>query len=58
VFTLRDIEDLSTIEAAETLNISVASIKVRLYRARIMLQKILAPQLKQLNPKRGRFQWF
>ena len=58
VFTLRDIEELSTSEAAETLNISVASIKVRLYRARIMLQKALAPQLKQLNPKRGWFQWF
>ena len=58
VFILRDIEDLSTIQAAETLNISVASIKVRLYRARILLQKILAPQLKELNPKSGRFQWF
>ena len=58
VFTLRDVEELSTSEAAETLNISVASIKVRLYRARIMLQKVLAPQLKQLNPRRGRFQWF
>ena len=57
VFTLRDMEEFSTSEAAETLNVSVASIKVRLYRARILLQKALAPQLKQLNPKRGWFQW-
>ena len=57
VFLLRDVEELSTSEAAEVLKISVASIKVRLHRARMMLQKGLAPQLKQLNPKRRWFQW-
>jgi RNA polymerase sigma-70 factor (ECF subfamily) len=57
VFVLRDIEELSTIEAAELLQISIASAKVRLHRARLMLQKILAPQLKQLNPKRRWLQW-
>jgi RNA polymerase sigma-70 factor (ECF subfamily) len=56
VFLLRDVEELSIVEAAEVLKISVASIKVRLHRARLMLQKKLAPQLKQMNPKRGWFQ--
>ncbi len=46
VFVLRDVEEMNVIEAAETLNISIPSVKVRLHRARIMLQKQLAPQLK------------
>ena len=57
VFLLRDVDDLSTNEAAELLNITVASAKVRLHRARMILQKSLAPSLKQLNPKRRWFQW-
>jgi RNA polymerase sigma-70 factor (ECF subfamily) len=57
VFLLRDVEELSTLEAAEVLNISTGSIKVRLHRARMMLQKNLAPKLKQLNPRRRWFQW-
>lgn len=57
IFTLRDIEELSVNECAQTLNISVSSVKVRLHRARIMLQKELAPQLKHLNPKRRWFPW-
>ncbi|MDW5266558.1 MULTISPECIES: sigma-70 family RNA polymerase sigma factor [Acidobacteriaceae] len=56
-FVLRDIEELSINETAETLGISVASVKVRLHRARIMLQKRLAPQLKQMNPKRRWLPW-
>lgn len=57
VFLLRDVDELSTNEAAQVLNISVASLKVRLHRARMMLQKSLAPSLKQFNPKRRWFQW-
>lgn len=57
VFLLRDVEELSTSEAAEALEISVAALKVRLHRARLMLQKRLAPKLMQLNPKRRWFQW-
>jgi RNA polymerase sigma-70 factor, ECF subfamily len=57
VLLLRDVEELSTLEAATVLQISTASIKVRLHRARMMLQKNLAPKLKQLNPKRRLFQW-
>ncbi len=57
VFMLRDIEELSVNEAATALNISIASVKVRLHRARMMLQKILAPQLKKVAPKRRKFPW-
>ncbi|MDE1161969.1 MAG: sigma-70 family RNA polymerase sigma factor [Acidobacteriaceae bacterium] len=57
VFVLRDVEELSTAEVAETLQISLASAKVRLHRARLMMQKALVPGLKQLNPKRRWFQW-
>jgi len=57
IFVLRDIEEMSVFESAEALGISEASVKVRLHRARIMLQKRLAPQLKQISPKRGWFSW-
>jgi RNA polymerase sigma-70 factor (ECF subfamily) len=57
VFLLRDIEELSVNESAESLGISIASVKVRLHRARMMLQKKLVPQLKQVNPKRRWFPW-
>jgi RNA polymerase sigma-70 factor (ECF subfamily) len=55
VYLLRDVEELTTSETAETLNISVPSVKVRLHRARMMLQKQLAPQLRTVNrtSKRG-----
>jgi RNA polymerase sigma-70 factor (ECF subfamily) len=49
VFLLRDVEELNSNETAQALNISVPSVKVRLHRARMMLQKQLAPQLKTIN---------
>lgn len=59
VFLLRDIEGLNVNETAGALNISIPSVKVRLHRARMMLQKQLAPQLKVVNraPKRRWFPW-
>ncbi len=57
VFLLRDVEELSTSEAAEVLQITATSLKVRLHRARTMLQKELAPKLKRTNPTRRWFQW-
>jgi RNA polymerase sigma-70 factor, ECF subfamily len=57
IFLLRDVEELSVNESAETLGISIASVKVRLHRARMMLQKKLAPQLKQMSPKRRWLPW-
>jgi RNA polymerase sigma-70 factor (ECF subfamily) len=41
-FILRDLEGLSTKEAAEVLGISPGSLKVRLHRARLMLREYLA----------------
>jgi RNA polymerase sigma-70 factor, ECF subfamily len=49
VFLLRDVEELTTSETAEALNIGIPSVKVRLHRARMMLQKQLAPQLRTVN---------
>jgi RNA polymerase sigma-70 factor, ECF subfamily len=45
VFILRDMEQISIEETADVLNISIASVKTRLLRARLMLRDILAPQL-------------
>jgi RNA polymerase sigma-70 factor (ECF subfamily) len=46
-------------ETAEALNISIPSVKVRLHRARMRLQKQLAPQLRTVNraSKRGWLPW-
>lgn len=59
VFLLRDVEELNINETAEALNISVPNVKVRLHRARMMLQKQLAPQLKEATraPKRRWVPW-
>ena len=58
VLVLRDVEELSIEETAGALAISISSVKVRLHRARIMLQKELAPKLKLVSPKKRRwFQW-
>ena len=46
VFLLRDVEHMSIEETARVLNISVASVKTRLLRARLMLRDILAPDAR------------
>jgi RNA polymerase sigma-70 factor, ECF subfamily len=46
-FTLRDVEGLSTGEAAESLGISESAVKVRLHRARLALRASLAPYLEE-----------
>ncbi len=59
VFLLRDVEEMDVNETAQTLSISISNVKVRLHRARMMLQKELAPQLKTINraPKRRWLPW-
>ena len=47
IFTLRDIEELSTEETAEALGISVAAVKSRLLRARLTLREKLTRQFKR-----------
>lgn len=58
VVMLRDIEEMDGREAAEALGITEGAVKVRLHRARALLQRTLAPQLKGYAPKRrGLFGW-
>jgi RNA polymerase sigma-70 factor (ECF subfamily) len=47
VFVLRDIEELSTEETAETLGISVPAVKSRLLRARLALRETLTRQFRR-----------
>jgi RNA polymerase sigma-70 factor, ECF subfamily len=47
---LRDVEELSIAETAQALGVSEGVVKTRLLRARLMLQKVLAPKLAS---KRG-----
>ncbi len=47
VFVLRDVEHMNTQETAETLGISIASVKTRLLRARLMLRDLLAAGSEQ-----------
>jgi RNA polymerase sigma-70 factor, ECF subfamily len=60
VFVLRDVEEMNQEETATALGINVTLVKVRLHRARMMLQKLLAPYLKSLAPARPGFfrRWF
>ena len=67
IVTLRDVEECSIHDTAELLGISVSLVKVRLHRARLLLQKRLAPLLSRASKddkKRpggrsllGRFSW-
>jgi len=47
IFLLRDVEQLSTEEAAESLEISVPAAKTRLRRARLMMREYLAPHFQK-----------
>ncbi len=47
VFVLRDIEELSTEDTAETLGISIPAVKSRLLRARLALREKLTRQFKR-----------
>ena len=60
IVLLRDVEELSIAEVAGLLQVTESSVKVRLHRARIMLQKILAPQLRHIAPQKDsrRRRWF
>jgi len=61
IFTLRDLDELNVAETAAALGINENMVKVRLHRARMMLQKRLAPLLKTTAPERkgfwGRMPW-
>jgi len=57
VLVLRDVEEFSIEETATALAITTGTVKVRLHRARMMMQKELAPKLKKTAPRRRWFQW-
>jgi len=57
VFLLRDAEGFSTEETAAALAITTGTVKVRLHRARMMMQKELAPKLKNASPRKRWFKW-
>ena len=57
IVLLRDIEEMDIRETAAALGISEGAVKVRLHRARAMLQKKLAPELKPFAPKRKFLFW-
>jgi RNA polymerase sigma-70 factor (ECF subfamily) len=46
VFVLREIEDLSVGEVAEVLQIPPDTVRTRFHRARLQLQRLLAPEFK------------
>ncbi len=50
-FVLRDLEGLSTKEAAEALEISSSNLKVRVHRARLLLREHLAVYFKERRSK-------
>jgi RNA polymerase sigma-70 factor (ECF subfamily) len=58
VVLLRDIEEMDVRETAAALGVTEGAVKVRLHRARALLQRDLAPRLKGFAPKRkGLFGW-
>ncbi len=58
VVLLRDIEEMDVRESAAALGITEGAVKVRLHRARALLQRSLAPRLREFAPKRARlFGW-
>ena len=50
VFTLRDVEEFDVAETATALGVSENVVKVRLHRARMLMQKRLVPYLKATAP--------
>lgn len=46
VLISRDVRELNIEETAQLLGISIGMVKTRLFRARLMLQKIVAPELR------------
>jgi RNA polymerase sigma-70 factor, ECF subfamily len=51
VLILRDVRELNIEETAQLLGITIGMVKTRLFRARLMMQKIVAPELRA-QPKR------
>jgi RNA polymerase sigma-70 factor, ECF subfamily len=57
VVLLRDIEEMDVCQSAAALGLTEGTVKVRLHRARALLQRKLAHKLKSFAPKRGLLSW-
>jgi RNA polymerase sigma-70 factor (ECF subfamily) len=53
VLIMRDVRDMNIAETAEMLGVSQGVVKTRLLRARLMMQKLVAPQLRGKKGVRG-----
>jgi RNA polymerase sigma-70 factor (ECF subfamily) len=53
VLLLRDLEQLSTREVAEVLDVPISTVKMRLHRARLMLRRVLADRAAGIGPADG-----
>ena len=58
VLLLRDVQEFNIADTAATLGVSEGVVKTRLLRARLMMQKVLAPQLKTKHGSSGLFGLF
>jgi RNA polymerase sigma-70 factor, ECF subfamily len=58
VLLLRDVQGFNIADTAQMLGVSEGVVKTRLLRARLMMQKILAPQLKTQHASGGIFGLF
>jgi RNA polymerase sigma-70 factor (ECF subfamily) len=58
VLILRDVQEFNIADTAQMLGVNEGVVKTRLLRARLMMQKILAPQLKTQNASGGIFGLF
>jgi len=58
VLVLRDVQEFNIADTAATLGVNEGVVKTRLLRARLMMQKILAPQLKTRHASGGIFGLF
>ncbi len=57
VFLLHEVEELNVNDTARILGISTSLVKVALHRARIRLQRLLAPKLKAINSTSKKMQF-
>ncbi|MFZ1938104.1 MAG: sigma-70 family RNA polymerase sigma factor [Terracidiphilus sp.] len=58
VMLLRDIEEMDVRQTSAALGISESAVKVRLHRARALMQRALAPRLKGFAPQKSKlFGW-
>lgn len=58
VLILRDLQEFNIADTAQMLGVNEGVVKTRLLRARLMMQKILAPKLKTQNARGGIFGLF